>query len=250
MSPHARETRPFASEVKFIIDQPTAVAIRDWVRAHLEADPHGAGPFNDEYRTTSLYFDTDKGDVFHQRRSFGRSKYRVRRYGALPYVFLERKLRKPGILVKRRTTVDIEDLSRLADIAADSEWPGEWFHRRVVLRQIHPVCQLSYTRIARFARTIEGPVRLTLDSDVRVAHADEPRFRNESGRPVLDDRMVLELKYRRDVPAIFKRLVETFALEPRRASKYRLGIAALGELAFLPPGVPVAGAGTGTGTHA
>ena len=95
----------------------------------------GRGPFSDEYRTTSLYFDTDQGDVFHQRRSFARSKYRVRRYGTLPYVFLERKLRKPGILVKRRTTVDIEELPRLADDAPDSGWPGEWFHRRVVLRQ-------------------------------------------------------------------------------------------------------------------
>lgn len=244
MSPHARETRPFASEVKFIVDQATGATIRDWVRRRMEADPHGAGPFNDEYRTTSLYFDTDNGDVFHQRRSFGRCKYRVRRYGALPYVFLERKLRKPGILVKRRTTIDIEDLSRLVDGTSDAGWPGDWFQRRVALRQIHPVCQLSYARIARFARTIEGPVRLTLDSDVRVARADEPRFGDERGRSVLDDRMVLELKYRRHVPAIFKEIVEAFALEPRRASKYRLGIAALGDPAFLTPGPPVADAGT------
>jgi hypothetical protein len=228
MSPHARETRPFASEVKFIIDQPTGAAIRDWVRAQMEPDPHGSGSFSDEYRTTSLYFDTDDGDVFHQRGSFGRSKYRVRRYGALPYVFLERKLRKPGILVKRRTTVDIADLPRLSDRLPDSGWHGDWFHRRVLLRHIHPVCQLSYSRIARFARTIEGPVRLTLDSHVRVAPAGEARFSEDQGRLVLADRMVLELKYRQHVPAIFKELVATFALEPRRASKYRLGIAALG----------------------
>ncbi|SRR6266542_4431540 len=246
MSLHARETRPFASEVKFIIDQATGTAIRDWVRAHLEADPHGAGPFNDEYRTTSLYFDTDSGDVFHQRRSFGRSKYRVRRYGRLPYVFLERKLRKPGILVKRRTTIDMGDLPRLADGVPDSDWHGDWFHRRVLLRHIHPICQLSYSRIARFARTIEGPVRLTLDRDVRVAAADEPRFTEDEGRLVLDDRMVLELKYRQHVPAIFKELVATFALQPQRASKYRLGIAALGESAFLAAGSAAANAGTET----
>jgi hypothetical protein len=233
MSPHARETRFFASEVKFIVDQPTGTAIRDWVRTHMEADPHGAGVFNDEYRTTSLYFDTDSGDVFHRRRSFGRSKYRVRRYGTLPYVFLERKLRKPGILVKRRTTIAIEELPRLTDGDPDSDWPGDWFHRRVQLRQIHPVCQLSYSRVARFARTTEGPVRLTLDRDVRVGAVDEPQFPDEPGGLVLGDQMVLELKYRRHVPAIFKQLVETFTLVPQRASKYRLGIAALGERAFL-----------------
>jgi hypothetical protein len=233
MSPHARETRPFASEVKFIVDHRTGSSIRDWVRIHTEADPHGAGPFNDEYRTTSLYFDTDSGDVFHRRGSFGRSKYRVRRYGSLDYVFLERKLRKPGILVKRRTTIAMQDLSRLVAPAPDPDWHGEWFHRRVLLRQIHPVCQLSYSRLARFARTIEGPVRLTLDRDVRVAAADEPRFNDRGGQPVVGDQMILELKYRRHVPALFKQLAETFGLEPQRASKYRLGITALGESTFL-----------------
>jgi hypothetical protein len=219
--------------VKFIVDHRTGSSIRDWVRIHTEADPHGAGPFNDEYRTTSLYFDTDSGDVFHRRGSFGRSKYRVRRYGSLDYVFLERKLRKPGILVKRRTTIAMQDLSRLVAPAPDPDWHGEWFHRRVLLRQIHPVCQLSYTRLARFARTIEGPVRLTLDRDVRVAAADAPRFSDRGGQPVGGDQMILELKYRRHVPALFKQLVETFALEPQRVSKYRLGITALGESTFL-----------------
>lgn len=233
MSPHARETRPFASEVKFIVDAPMGIAIRDWMRGHTEADPHGAGPFNDEYRTASLYFDTENGDVFHRRGSFGRSKYRVRRYGALEYVFLERKLRKPGILVKRRTTIGIDDLPRLTAPAPDPDWHGEWFHRRVLLRQISPVCQLSYSRIARFSRTAEGPVRLTLDRDVRVARIDEPRFSDRDGQPVVGDCMILELKYRRHVPALFKQLVEAFALEPRRSSKYRLGIIALGESTFL-----------------
>ncbi len=240
MSPHARETRPFAAEVKFIVDQPAGAAIREWARAYLEADPHGAGPCNDEYRTTSLYFDTDAGDVFHQRGSFGRSKYRVRRYGTLPYVFLERKLRKPGILVKRRTTVDLADLARLEDGEPDAAWHGDWFHRRLLLRRIHAVCQLSYSRVARFARTGAGPVRLTLDRDVRVAPAAAPRFGDNDGRLVLEDRMVLELKYRQHVPAIFKELVATFGLEPQRASKYRLGIAALGESAFPAPAAAAA----------
>jgi hypothetical protein len=40
------------------------------------------------------------------------------------------------------------------------------------------------------------------------------------------------LKYRYRVPAIFKRLVEEFSLEPQRASKYRLGMTALGADAF------------------
>lgn len=233
MSPHARETRPFASEIKFVIPASRGSQIRDWARANLEPDPYGGGPFNDQYHTASLYFDTSAGDVFHRRGSFGRSKYRVRRYGHASFVFLERKLRKPGILVKRRTIVPLDSVDRLSEPLTDPEWPGEWFHRRLLLRQIKPVAELSYNRIARFARTAEGPARLTLDEDLRAVPVSAPQYSGVEGQLVLPGHMILELKYRQHPPALFKRLVEEFALEPQRASKYRLGMALLGHSAFL-----------------
>jgi hypothetical protein len=232
MSPHARETRPFASEVKFVLPAAVGEQIRGWARENLEPDPYGGGQFNDWYHTASLYFDTAEGHVFHRRGSFGRSKYRVRRYGEAEFVFLERKLRKPGVLVKRRTIVPLDSLGQLSDPTADTGWPGEWFHRRLLLRQIRPVCELSYARVARFARTPEGPARLTLDDDVRVVGVRTTRFSSQAGALVVPGQMILELKYRYRVPAVFKRLVEEFALEPQRASKYRLGMTALGEGAF------------------
>src|SRR5688500_6257223 len=100
---HMRETRAAAAEIKFLIKPSLAPRILDWARTDLEADSHGTGPFGDEYDISSLYFDTSDHDVFRRRSSFGRAKYRVRRYGASDVVFLERKLRKPGLLIKRRT---------------------------------------------------------------------------------------------------------------------------------------------------
>jgi hypothetical protein len=229
---HARETRPFASEVKFLLDAAKGAEIRTWARAHLDPDPHGAGAFGDEYRTTSLYFDTDDGDVFHRRGSFGRSKYRVRRYGAAPTVFLERKMRQPGILAKRRTTVPIDTLTRLAARETDPSWEGAWFHRRLRLREINPVCQVSYSRMARMAPTNAGAVRLTLDEDVRATAASEPRFGSTPGVAILNEQVILELKYRHELPTIFKSLIAQFLLAPGSASKYRLGVAALGDVRF------------------
>src|SRR5262245_50208110 len=127
MSPHARETRPFASEIKFVVPIALGEEIRDWARQNLEPDPYGGGRFNDWYHTASLYFDTADGHVFHRKGSFGRSKYRVRRYGDAEFVFVERKLRKPGVLVKRRTIVPLDSINRLSDPVAGPEWPGEWF---------------------------------------------------------------------------------------------------------------------------
>jgi hypothetical protein len=225
---HTRETRAAACEVKFLIDPAVAPRIRDWARHHLQADPHGTGPFGDEYETTSLYFDTRRYDVLHRRRSFGRAKYRVRRYGASDQIFLERKLRKPGILIKRRTAMSIDALESLDRPDGPSDFAGEWFRRRLAIRRLHPACQVAYHRTARLLRCEEGTARLTLDGDLRAVDIDEARFANRSGVPFMTDRMILELKYNAYMPAVFRWLVEEFALAPQTASKYRLGMAALG----------------------
>jgi hypothetical protein len=234
--PVSRETRAFAAEIKFLVPRSTGVRIRDWVRRYLTPDPHGSGPSGDEYGITTVYLDTPEYDVFHRRRSFGRSKYRIRKYGAAGAVFLERKLRRPGMLTKRRTLVDEPLLTRLEGAEVEG-WPGAWFHRRILLRHLQPVCQISYHRIARQSDSASGPIRLTLDEGLQVTRANQFAFSSGvEGLRVLDQQMILELKFRSDVPALFKRLVEEFDLRPQTASKYRIGIAAVDPL------------GTGSGT--
>jgi hypothetical protein len=166
----------------------------------------------------------------------------VRRYDSSSTVFLERKLRRPGILVKRRTSVPIDALDRLTLPHSDPDWAGSWFHRRLRLREINPVCQVSYSRMARIARTNEGPVRLTLDADVRVTPASQACFAPDAGVPVVEDRVILELKYRHELPLIFKTLIVAFVLAPQAASKYRLGVATLKDVGF-PLVVPVTATG-------
>ncbi|HEY7497836.1 MAG TPA: polyphosphate polymerase domain-containing protein [Vicinamibacterales bacterium] len=224
---HSREIRPQALEIKFVVPSAQADAIRRWARTHLEHDPHGAGPFRDEYRTSSIYFDNTDGDVFHRRGSFGRSKYRIRRYANESVVFLERKMRQPAVLAKRRTCMPLSTLDRLARPEDDAPWAGEWFHRRIVARRLEPVCQMSYARTARMILRNGEPVRLTLDSDLAVHPVDGFAFTNGEGMPVLPGSVILELKYRGTFPAIFRHLVEEFAIAPRAASKYRIGVAAL-----------------------
>lgn len=226
---HVRETRAFASEIKFLITPAMAPRLLDWARRHLEPDPHGQGRFGDEYDTTTLYFDTPHLDVFHRRGSFARAKYRVRRYGHEEWVFLERKLRRPGVLSKRRTMVPHAALTCLEapDLPADLQG-ADWFRRRLTLRSLAPVCQVSYRRTAREVETSEGPARLTFDSRLRAVEIGTPSFTTSPGVPVGEGLLILELKYRQYMPSLFRRLVEEFALRTETASKYRLGIAALG----------------------
>ena len=93
MSPSTdmRENRELASEIKFLVSPELAAQIRDWAGGRLLADRHGAGLAGDAYQIMSLYFDTQRMDVFQRNGSFGRSKYRIRRYGLDEVVFLERK---------------------------------------------------------------------------------------------------------------------------------------------------------------
>src|SRR5437762_916719 len=92
-SEQSRENRAFAYEIKFLVPTEQALQVREWARGCMRPDPNSASGTGDCYRTTSLYYDTKELDVFHKRGSFGRCKYRVRRYDASPMVFLERKLR-------------------------------------------------------------------------------------------------------------------------------------------------------------
>jgi hypothetical protein len=221
-----RDIRTHAFEIKFLVAPDVAAAIRVWARTHLEPDPHGSGPDRDEYQTTSVYFDTDAYDVFHRRGSFGRSKYRIRRYGEDNTAFLERKLRSASVLAKRRTPTTLVTLYRLTQ-APDPAWPGHWFHRRLAARGLMPVCQVAYQRMARTAIRDGALLRLTLDSDVRARALKDIRFHRPSGVSITNERAILELKYAGPAPALFKDVVERFGLTAQPASKYRLGVAAL-----------------------
>jgi hypothetical protein len=224
-----REARGSASELKFLLDSSSGEQVRQWARERLERDPHGSGPFDDEYLTSSLYFDTDKRDVFHRRGSFRKAKYRIRRYGQVDTVFLERKLRTSKMVVKRRTMMPIgvlDDLERLTE--PDRTWSGGWFHRRLRARGLRPVCMLSYHRMAR-GILIDGLMaRLTLDDRVRAAPVAHAHFNGDLGVPVLEAQLILELKFRGQLPAVFKSLVEEFKLATTPVSKYRFGMMALG----------------------
>jgi hypothetical protein len=237
-SPSVTETRELASEIKFLVTPAQAQEIREWARARLDPDPHASGNYGDTYRITSLYFDTKAFDIYHRRGSFGRGKYRVRRYDAAGKMFLERKLRTKNLVSKRRSIVASEDLGRLQEEEVESGWPGYWFHRRLLARELHPVCQISYLRTARVGEGTSGPIRLTLDQDIQTLRQERIEFAEmreayplpqvAASRQLSEDYLILELKFTRQMPAAFKQLIGSFTLRPQPLSKYRLAAEALG----------------------
>jgi hypothetical protein len=222
-----REIRESARELKFAVDPATAGRIRERARELLSPDPYAGGANGDEYQTSTLYFDTAEYSVYRRKGSFRRAKHRIRRYGAGDLVFLERKLRTADLLSKRRTIVRRDDLPLLTAATPDPNWEGRWFHERVRLRRLAIVCQVTYRRTARVGMTDYGPIRLTVDEDLRGLAVTRPEFEDAGAGPALAADAIVELKFRAAMPAVFKRLVEEFHLQPQKTSKYRLAIEAV-----------------------
>jgi VTC domain len=225
----ATEKRDGAYEIKFVVPTSVAEAALAWARTHLAPDPHADGNTGDGYRVNSLYFETPKLDVYQRNGSYAKCKYRIRRYGDESCLFLERKLKSHGLVSKRRTRVADEELPRLAGTLPDPDWIGYWFGRRLLARQLLPMCQIRYERTARVGMTPDGPIRLTVDRDVRTFRTGEYGV-VETGAwvPLLPDHCILELKFRLEMPNLFKSLLEELSLTPQPVSKYRLSIQAFG----------------------
>jgi len=236
MSPslELRENREFASEIKFFVPQPIGEEILEWARGRMSPDPHATDGLKDSYQITSLYFDTEQFDVYAQNGSFGRTKYRIRRYGPSQIAFLERKLKTRGLVTKRRSAAEIDELSRLEELEVEPGWPGYWFHQRLLARRLRPVCQIGYRRIARVSMTDYGLIRLTVDDEILARPIQKLAFDDVSPATRLsNDQVIIEMKFRVAMPTAFKELVERFTLNPKRISKYRLAAVALGFVSVL-----------------
>lgn len=218
-----------AFELKFQLSLDKAREVAAWAAEHLSIDPHCQPELDYAYHIHGLYFDTPALDVFHRSAGYKRKKYRLRRYGANALVFLEQKRKSAGKVAKRRVQVEEAELARLCDVPTYLDWHAAWFHRRITRRKLVPSCLVSYDRQAYFGHNAEGPLRLTLDRRVRTQNAERWMVEEvESGVPMLTDQILLELKYRRNLPALFKGLMQDLSLTPAPLSKYRLAIHALG----------------------
>ncbi len=225
----AIEKKEFTYEVKFLLPEPAIEPALTWARTNLVIDPHITRATSDCYRVTSLYFDTPELHTFRRQGSFARSKFRVRRYADETGVFLERKMKTRGIVGKRRVRVSDGDIHRLGFKQVDAQWVGSWFHRRLLMRNLQPRCQITYERVARVGTGVNGLMRMTLDRAIRCVPTDQIQLAPVvQGQHLLDGQAILELKFQVALPGPFKELVDSLGVQPAAVSKYRLSIEALG----------------------
>ena len=171
-----------AYELKFLIDENRSGEVLAWARKFMAPDPHVEPSLGDAYRISSLYLDTQELDAFCHRGSAARSKFRLRRYGDEPAVFLERKRKKRDCVEKRRVPVLDTDMRLLQDPDAPPDWTGRWFHKRLRARRLQPICQVSVRTCRLCRRRSERP------SAPHARPATRLRAGYRMGRAVLPER--------------------------------------------------------------
>ena len=214
-----------AFELKYSIDENQASEIKDWARNHLHSDPH-ADPACDGYRVSSLYLDTPRLDVFHRSEYFRQRKFRLRRYGSEPIVWLEVKRKRRGLVKKRRISVAEADLIARLTQPFDAGWDGTWYRQRMEEQQLQPVSQVTYQRFARMKSVAQGTIRLTIDDRLMASPAVGWQVPSHSfnGTHLLDGQRILELKFREVMPTLFRQLVDRYQLVQTPFSKYRTSV--------------------------
>jgi hypothetical protein len=210
-----------AYEMKFLISEKQAGEIESCLSDVLVHDAHDGSATGGGYQITTLYTDTDWFDVYYHQKPFRRHKYRLRRYGMDPLVFLERRSRRRDRIKKRRNTIRAEELHLFSRSDSPANWAGGWFHQRLLEGGLHPVCRITYHRTAYFSNQCGGMMRLTFDRAIRGCLTEDWMVEPfEGGLPMLDGQIICEVKFCSVMPPRFKQVVQDFELRPIRISKY------------------------------
>lgn len=242
-------------ELKYIISERIALAIRDFTGSYLELDEYGATLPDYSYPVHSLYLDSEDLRLYQTtiNGDKNRFKLRLRFYENRPDapVYFEIKRRTNNTISKMRGGVRREEARWL--LAGQLPEPRHLISKDpkqlVALQRFceymqalraRPKAHVAYLREAWVNRE-DNSVRVTMDRQVRCEPDVEGRLSTQMVNPVLvfGSMVVLELKFTNRFPAWFGDLVRVFGLMQCGAAKYVDGVTRLGEervpRAVLPP---------------
>lgn len=245
MARHADDIPP-RYEQKFLVPVWQAEQLRRLIEPHCMLDPFSQRSPTSSYQITTLYLDTPHLGFYRQWEAGAprRFKLRVRRYGASlgdSPVFLEVKQRNEDVIVKQRTVVSAHDwLARARDLGGTTEQERAFTVRRDRFRA-QPMALIRYQREA-WKGKLEAYARVTFDARVQyqsVSALPEQGWSlngDGGGWGAADDletvgepdaRLLVEVKFEREVPRWLVNAMRSLELVRRGYSKYGAGIRAI-----------------------
>ena len=227
-------------ELKYLVSEQKALAIRDFVSAYLQMDPYGSLQPDKSYPVHSLYLDSPDLSLYRATINGERNRFklRVRFYETdtdTPVSF-EIKRRCNSVIIKTRARVKRNAVERLlngeapawSDLARDSDEDLRDLQEFLKLRTILNASPKAHVRYMREAwESVHGnAVRVTMDRCVHSAPEFTARLglALEDAVQVFEEGVILELKYTDRFPHWLKELVQAFNLRAGSAAKYVDGV--------------------------
>jgi len=226
-------------ELKYQISEPTALAVRDFIRQYAVPDEFAAASPDYAYPVYSIYLDSPDLHLYRSalHGDCNRFKLRLRYYSPEPNqpVFAEIKRRQNSIILKDRIKLSPTGAKELAagqfptelsiTKARDHQALNEFLRRACLLNAV-PTSRVVYQREAWAGVGAESDLRITLDRQVCSDPLDRITFSCQppQGPPVFGNTVILELKFTDRFPGWFQQLVQRFQLQSQGAAKYVAGL--------------------------
>lgn len=209
----------FRHEWKHELSPGDLPALRSRLRAVARPDEHGPEGI---YRVRSLYFDTPTDRALREKNDGvnRREKFRLRCYGGLSLIRLEKKSKLGGLCAKEQTAVTEEEVRAL--LAGDTAWmrsPGRdlvWeLYQKMTTQHLRPRVIVDYTREAYLYAP--GNVRVTLDTNIRTGLRCTDLLKPDCVTIPATEAVVLEVKWDAYLPDCIRSAVQ---LEGRRTAAF------------------------------
>lgn len=232
-------------ELKYLIPEAKALAVREFVRCYLDVDEFGVGKPNLSYPVHSLYLDSDDLELYQTtiNGDKNRFKLRLRFYTDAEDapIFFEIKRRMNNTISKQRGSVHrraaaailaghFPEASHMISKSAKALGAVQRFCQHMVELRAKPKAHIAYLREA-WIHPSDNSVRVTMDRDVRCEPDPTAQLSTRMENPVVvfGNEVVLELKFTNRFPDWFRELVRVFGLMQCGAAKYVDGVTLLGE---------------------
>jgi SPX domain protein involved in polyphosphate accumulation len=232
-------------ELKYLVSESVARAMRSFVRCYLRPDEFATRQPDHSYPVHTLYLDSPELSLYQATVNGERNRYKLRiRYyeqGGNAPVYFEIKRRVNNAIVKQRARVCRE---AVAPVLA-GEWPQthhlitasakqlaalQEFSRLMHHLQATPRSHVTYRREA-WMSPADNSMRVTFDRQVRCEPAFDSTLRIDTGDAVtaFENEVIAELKFTGRMPAWCGEMIRGFQLVQQSVPKYVEGVALLGE---------------------
>jgi len=223
---------PWRFEYKYQLTRQKYYLVRNSLYPYLKADRFTGNGEDSTYLVRSLYFDNDQFQAYYEKIEgyFGRIKCRIRTYNRtlVQDTVLKAELKNRwGESIEKYSTAISPSAYRM--FMATGHWPDHYnpvleeFERICFLRAMKPKVLVEYMREGYTARDGED-VRVTFDHSVKSCFTDRLFSEPLIMRPHHFDRVVLEIKCRRNQPRWLSFIVRQQGLKYLANSKYTQGV--------------------------